>query len=79
MVVPFAVDKDTFHAEKPRLWSEGRFQTRGPNVRMFDLHPDGKRFVVGPAEDAAGGAKLNHLTIVFNFFDELRRLAPGSR
>jgi serine/threonine-protein kinase len=79
MVVPFAVDGDTFHAEKPRLWSEGRFQTRGPNVRMFDLHPDGKRFVLAPAEDPTGGTKLNHLTIVFNFFDELRRLAPESR
>ena len=34
--------------ESRALWSEGRYQTRGPN-RMFDLHPDGERFVLAPA------------------------------
>ena len=48
MVVPYAVERNSFRAGKPRLWSEGRYQTRGPN-RMFDLHPDGERFVLAPA------------------------------
>ncbi len=79
MVVPYVADKDSFRAEKPRLWSEARFQTRGPDNRMFDLHPDGNRFVLAASEETVGQAKYNHLTLVFNFFDELRRLAPGSR
>src|SRR6266542_423171 len=77
MVVPYVADKDSFRAEKPRLWSEARFQTRGPDNRMFDLHPDGNRFVLAASEETVGQAKYNHLTLVFNFFDELRRLAPG--
>jgi serine/threonine protein kinase len=78
MVVPYVADNDTFTAEKPHLWSEGRFQTRGPNIRMFDLHPDGKRFVLALSEDMGLQGKQNHLTVVFNFFDELRRRAPAS-
>jgi hypothetical protein len=79
MVAPYVADHDTFTAGKPRLWSEGRFQTRGPNNRMFDLHPDGTRFVLSAPEDMGLQGKQNHLTVVFNFFDELRRLAPSSR
>jgi len=33
---------------------------------MFDLHPDGQRFALWPMEQ----------TFIFNFFDELRRIAP---
>jgi serine/threonine-protein kinase len=79
MIVPYVANNDTFTAGKPRLWAEGRFQTRGPNARLFDLHPDGKRFVLAPPEDMGLQGKQNHLTVVFNFFDELRRLAPPQR
>ena len=34
---------------------------------MFDLHPDGTRFA------------LASVTFIFNFFDELRRIAPVKR
>ena len=74
MVVPYAVERDSFRAGKPRLWSEGRYQTRGPN-RMFDLHPDGERFVLAPAAKPPD----DHLTFVFNFFEQLRRIAPLTR
>ena len=76
MVVPYAVEGDAFRAEKPRLWSEGRFVTRGL-TRMFDLHPDGERFAI--AAQGPGGAKQDHVTFIFNFFDELRRIAPATR
>ncbi|MBI3490439.1 MAG: protein kinase [Acidobacteria bacterium] len=48
MVAPYTVEGDSFRAEKPRLWSDGRFVVRAGN-RSFDLHPDGERFALAPA------------------------------
>ena len=45
---------------------------------MFDLHPDGERFALAPAANA-GGAKQDKVVFIFNFFDELRRIAPASK
>jgi serine/threonine-protein kinase len=77
MVAPFTVDGDAFRAEKPQPWSEGRFVPRrrtGP-TRSFDLHPDGTRFALAPAADTTA-ALQDKVVFVFNFFDELRRVAP---
>jgi len=49
---------------------------RGPNG-VFDLHPDGERFALGPAPQTEG-AKRDHVTFIFNFTDELRRNAPAT-
>ena len=76
MTVDYAVDGESFRAGKPRLLSEQRHQTRGPN-RTFDLHPDGERFVLAPAASATGRAPLDRAVFLFNFFDELRRGAPA--
>ena len=64
----------SFRAEKPRLLSDTRFEPRavGPS---FDVHPDGDRFVLARAA-ADTQSRLNHVTLMFNFFDELRRMAP---
>ena len=78
MVAAFTADRDTFHAEKPRLWSEARYQTRGTGSRMFDVHPDGERFALAPATQTPIGAKLDKVVFIFNFFDELRRIAPAT-
>jgi Tol biopolymer transport system component len=75
MVLPYTVDGDSFRTEKPRLWSEGRYGQR--QYRSFDLHPDGNRFVVGP--DTAATTKQDHVILVFNFFDELRRIASTTK
>ena len=40
----------------------------------FDLHPDGERVVMAPVTAATVGP--THVTLIFSFFDELRRLAP---
>ncbi len=43
----------------------------------LDLAPDGKRFVVSPRPEATGGQKGSvHVTVLLNFFDELRRKMP---
>ncbi len=75
MIVPYAVAGDAFHAEKPRLWSEGRYGQQ-PGQRSFDLHPDGNRFVIRP--DVAN-VKQNHVTLIFNFGDELLRIAAATK
>jgi serine/threonine-protein kinase len=81
MVAPFTVEGDSFRAEKPRLLSETRFvprQRTGPN-RSFDVHPDGNRFALAVAQDARAEVKQDKVVFVFNFFDELRRIAPVRR
>ena len=75
MVAPFAVQGDVFRAEKPRLWSDGRYAMRGIS-RMFDLNPDGERFALSSASQTPPGVKLDKVVFIFNFFDELRQIAP---
>jgi hypothetical protein len=44
-------------------------------LRNIDLHPDGQRFAVAPAVDESD-VKQDKVIFIFNFFDELRRIAP---
>ena len=74
MMTTFRVDGPTFHAGEPRVWSEGRYQTRGVN-RMFDLHPDGERVALAPAPQARDTPKQDHVLLILNYFQELRRVA----
>jgi len=54
-------------------------QTR-PRLRSFDLHPDGERFAVSVANaDAPADAPRDKVVFIFNFFDELRRIAPAAK
>jgi serine/threonine-protein kinase len=73
MVVPYTVEGDSFKADKPSLWTDSAVQNRETNW-SFDLHPDGQRFgLIGVAPTA--GASSDKLIFIFNFFDEVRRLA----
>jgi serine/threonine-protein kinase len=78
MVASYTVKGDAFNAEKPRLWSERRFMPR-PRLRSFTLHPDGERVVLAAAPDTESVVKQDKLVFIFNFFDELRRVAPPGR
>jgi Tol biopolymer transport system component len=77
MAVKYTAADDAFRAEKPRVWSETSVQLRPSIGASFDLHPDGERVAMAPATPATAGA--THVTLMFNFFDELRRLAPTGR
>ena len=77
MAATYTVEGDSFKAEKPAVWSEQPIQpTR--NMRSFDLHPDGKRIAAAVASGQAE-EKLDKVTLILNFADELRRLAPPSK
>ena len=70
---------DSFHADKPRLWSPGQFTNRGNSVN-FILHPDGKRFAVLKTGGAdAAPPPVTKVNFIFNFFDELRAKAPAGK
>jgi serine/threonine-protein kinase len=73
MVANYTVRGESFMAEKPRLWFGKQLANLGVGVN-FDLAPDGKRFVVlMPAESPEPREAQNHVTLVVNFFDEVRR------
>jgi Tol biopolymer transport system component len=75
MAASYATAGDSFRADRPRLWSPGRFQGR-PRQRAINVHPDGQRFAVAAVQEPGVAANENKLVFVFNFFDKLKRLAP---
>ena len=76
MVVPYAVTGNTFVAGRPRVWSDRRLHNLGL-TGTFDLAPDGKRVAaVFSAEPPQPAPK--HVTLVLNFFDEVRRRVTSS-
>ena len=79
MVVPYSADGNSFRAEKPRPWSERRFSVSTSWTGGFDLHPDGQRFALATIRDNQTAVKQDKVVFIFNFFDELRRLAPARR
>jgi Tol biopolymer transport system component/predicted Ser/Thr protein kinase len=75
MVLDYTVKGDSFAPGKPRLWSEKQILYTG--VPNLDLAPDGKRFAVLALPETAPSEKGPvHVTMLLNFFDELRRRLP---
>jgi serine/threonine-protein kinase len=78
MVTDYTVKGDSFAAGKPRVWFAKQLANTGLGMN-FDLAPDGRRFIVAmPAEGPEPRETQGHLTLVVNFFDEVRRRA-GAR
>jgi Tol biopolymer transport system component len=75
MVASYTATGHSFRADKPRLFAPNRFLSR-QRLRSVNVHPDGQRFAAAPAQDPQAVAKQDKLVLVFNFFDELKRLAP---
>ena len=64
-----------FSAGTPRLLFEGRFVGTGPvhAQRNYDISPDGQRFLMIKREE---DLMPTELTVVLNWFEELKRLVP---
>jgi serine/threonine-protein kinase len=80
MVANYTVKENNFRlVGKPRVWSERQLADTGLNP-SFDLAPDGKRFaVLLPAENPEPLETKGHVTMILNFFDELRRRIPDGK
>ena len=74
MVVPYRIENGTFIAEAARPWSTRRLADLGV-LANYDLAPDGES-VVALVADGAEQAPRDHVTVVVNFLDELRRRIP---
>jgi hypothetical protein len=72
MVASYTAGGDSFRSERPVPCSDVRFQPEALQ-RRFDLHPDGERVALRLSVDESGDAP-DSVVVVFNFFDELRRL-----
>lgn len=75
MVVDYAVNGGSFVPGKPRLWSDKRlFYTGTSNL---DLAPDDKRFLILSLPESPSGERAPvHVTMLLNFFDEVKRRIP---
>ena len=79
MAASYKADEVTFRADKPQLWSDVQFHDPMGAGRNFDLHPDGQRFAVLKSPESNSETKLDKVTFILNFFDELRRIAPPKK
>jgi hypothetical protein len=77
MVVSYTTTGRTFTAAKPHLWFSKQIASVGLTANL-DLAPDGKRFaVLMPAQSAEPRGLSSHVTLITNFFDEVRRRMTG--
>ena len=73
MAVSYTVQGDSFVPDKPRVWLEKQLANFGTVVN-YDLAPDGKRIAaLMPADEPGEQKPRNQVTILQNFFDEVRR------
>jgi hypothetical protein len=80
MVAGYKVQGDSFTADNPRLWSGKTLSNTVNNIKNVALSADGRRFAaLMPAEGADAQQSRNHVIVLENFFDELRRRAPVKR
>ena len=77
MAVSYSVNGDSFHADRRQLLPNSRFVPRVLH-RSFDLHPGGDRIALVKAPETPD-EKRDHIILIFNFLDELRRIAPPGR
>ena len=74
MVASYTIDGNSFKADKPKVWSPQALQQR-PRQRVYDLHPDGERIAAFVTPENPSAAPRDKAVFIFNFFDELRRIA----
>ncbi len=72
MFAGYTVKGDTFVSDTPRPWTEVHGADQGINT-AFDVSPDGKRVVAVAVPEGEVQKPMTHLTLLLNFFDELKR------
>jgi Tol biopolymer transport system component len=77
MVVDVATEPG-FSAGKPRVLFEGPYERTVFTVANYDVSPDGQRFLMLKRSDQ-GAAAPTQITIVQNWFEELKRRVPAPK
>jgi serine/threonine-protein kinase len=78
MMAAAIVTQPAFAPAKPRLLFEGHYETGlYPFLANYDVSPDGQRFLMIKASDQ--GSTPTQFNVVFNWSEELRRLAPAGK
>ena len=75
MVATYSAAGGAFIASKPRVWAT--FAGVDTGFSTVDLDPGGKRFAIFTRPGAETGEEAPRIQMLFNFFEEVRRLAPG--
>jgi serine/threonine-protein kinase len=78
MVASYSVKGGSFVPEKPRVWSEQRIGG-GATFGNYDLAPEGKRIAALVPFGQQADQPRNQVTLLLNFYDELRRRVPVGR
>jgi serine/threonine-protein kinase len=79
MRVPVTREGDSFRAGKPELLFESNVQDTGPSYN-YDVSRDGEQFILLQREEQSTDTlDRSHLTFIFNWFDEVRRLVPAGK
>jgi hypothetical protein len=75
-----SIKGEALSPDKSREWSPNPL-VRSGNYRAFDLAPDGKRILTIPALEVESGSDKSNVqvTVLLNFFDELKRRVPVNR
>jgi hypothetical protein len=81
MVASYSVEGDSFSADKPRRWSDARLDVRPRGFvsvpdRLYDVHPDACASPDRSSQRLKWTPARNHVVLIFNFFDDLKRIAP---
>ena len=75
MAARYTTSGPSFEADTPNLWTDRPLLP--PTFWDFDVSPDGQHIVALVSPSAAGEQKSSvHVTVLLNFFDELRRRVP---
>jgi eukaryotic-like serine/threonine-protein kinase len=79
IAVPVTLEP-TFTSSRPRTLFRfaGVYRMSG-TATAYDIHPDGKRFIMVSERKDADATPRQQVNIVLNWFEELRRLAPAPR
>jgi hypothetical protein len=76
IAVQIAVEGDVVRPGKPQLLFQ--IPVAHPSQSTwYNVSADGSRFVVLKADDDVGISAFTHVTLVFSFFDEVRRMLAG--
>ncbi len=75
MVANYRVTNGAIEIDTPRLWSERQLADTIV-LPAFDLAADGRSVVALLPHEEHNAAPTDHVTVIVNFLDHLRRISP---